>query len=221
MNQTSDNSTQRSTNYCVEHVHRIVAAKFIPTISRTAITPNAVTLINMFNSVIIYWCIWNGKYLAVALLIQLLYFFDVIDGQLARYKNMTSKFGKFLDNFADTVFYITFYVLLGLKFNNGFVSIILYLLIYHLYAITATFYIVPSIKKICVFKRNGIKKKLMENGIILGMDVSMSNMLVTVLILTPFANMILYLISGMYFIDLIYRLIELSWNRRIEEAVKG
>jgi len=208
-------STKRPTNYLVEHVHRIIAAKIIPLIAKTSLTPNSITYLNVLHSFVLYWCLWHKIYIAVAILIQLYYFFDVLDGQLARYKNMTSSLGKYLDIVGDIIFYVSFYVILALKMGNSMYCIILYLVAYHLYGVITTFYIVPAIRNFKTFERRGIKKQFLDKGILFGMDNSTQNTVVTFLILTPIANLILYIISSMYLIDLIYRLTELSWNKRI------
>ena len=67
----------------------------------TKITPNQVTVISFIFAVISGLAFYKDDYIAGALLFQLSYIFDIVDGALARVTNQTSKYGAFLDVFTD------------------------------------------------------------------------------------------------------------------------
>jgi len=69
----------------------------------TNLTPNQVTLISFILAGIAGIAFWFGYFIWGALLYQLSYIFDIIDGSLARVKGISSKYGAFLDVFTDWI----------------------------------------------------------------------------------------------------------------------
>ena len=67
----------------------------------TKLTPNQITLISLIFAVFAGIAFLNQYYVAGAILYQISYIFDIVDGALARVTNQTSKFGAFLDVFTD------------------------------------------------------------------------------------------------------------------------
>ncbi len=69
-----------------------------------SITPNQVSALSLLAAVIgsgiIAFCAYPWSLTAI-LFLHLSYTFDTLDGQLARYKGLTSKFGKWFDPFLD------------------------------------------------------------------------------------------------------------------------
>jgi len=200
--------------YWIEKIYTDIAALMLPILDKTFITPNMITILNIINSIFIYIILWDEKYTLTAVMIQIYLFLDILDGNLARYKNMCSKLGKVLDQINDRTFYNLFYIILGIRIGIHWIWIATYLIIYNMYAIIATFYIVPQIKKIKDYKRKGIKKILMDKGILLGMEVGMGDVMTSVLLLTHYKEWIFYSIPILYFLDLLYRLNELRFNKK-------
>ena len=69
-------------------------------LSRTPVTPNQLTLLSIILGVVAGLCWSLGSHLFFitgGILFQLMYLFDCVDGELARYKNMSSPKGAYLD----------------------------------------------------------------------------------------------------------------------------
>ncbi len=67
----------------------------------TKLTPNNITFISFIFAFFALIAISSHHYIFGAILFQISYIFDIVDGALARVKNLTSKFGAFLDVFTD------------------------------------------------------------------------------------------------------------------------
>ena len=77
-------------------------------------TPNMITTLNIIVGLLTSYEIFQNNYLVAAILWIVAYYFDCVDGKLARKYNMTSQFGDLYDHFADVfkyivVFYALFY----------------------------------------------------------------------------------------------------------------
>jgi hypothetical protein len=86
---------------------RPFAAFLVAVISPTPITPNQLTLLNLFLFVIATGLLialptWSGSLIAVGVL-EFSYAFDCADGMLARYKKLASKQGHLFDFFTDEI----------------------------------------------------------------------------------------------------------------------
>lgn len=207
-------SLKRREFYWAERIYTNQVVKMLPFFGRTFVTPNMVTVVNIINAVFACLLIWEEHYKVAALLVQAYLFLDILDGNLARYKNSCTSWGKILDQISDRFFYNIFFVVLAIKLGMDWYWLLFYLLVHNVYGIVATFIIVPQIRRLKEFKRWGIKKYLMERGIILGMDLSTQSVITTVLLFTPFKEWIIYSITLLYALDLLYRLIELGINLR-------
>lgn len=89
------------------YVARPIAAILVALFRRTPLTPNQVTIAGVmvfFGCVatLVLWRDWTG-FLVSALILQIAYFFDCADGQLARLKGMTSEAGAYFDFLIDEV----------------------------------------------------------------------------------------------------------------------
>jgi len=74
------------------------------------------------------------RYLLAALLFLIAYFFDLIDGPLARVKNQVTEFGKVLDPAADKIVFLSVLYVVG----KGNLSVILIYIIFSLEIILAS-----------------------------------------------------------------------------------
>lgn len=89
------------------YVARPLAAILVAILRRTPVTPNQVTILGVFVflgcvATLILWRDWYGLLVSAAIL-ELAYFFDCADGQLARLKKMTSEVGAYFDFLIDEV----------------------------------------------------------------------------------------------------------------------
>lgn len=192
-----------------------IVEPMLPFLSKTFLTPNMVTLFNSFFALFVFYMAYTDSFFVVAICIQIYLFFDILDGNLARYKNMKSKLGARLDSINDKVFYTFIFVFIGMK-NVPIYLIVLVAILINFYGIIATYYIVPRLKKLNTIKRRGLKKTFMERGFIIGMDLGTIDILTSLfLIFKEIRLLYLVLIIGLS-LDLIFRLIELRYNMKLE-----
>ena len=194
-----------------------IVEPLLPIISKTPITPNMVTIFNSFIAMFIFYLAYNQKYIGVAILIQIYLFLDILDGNLARYKNMKSDLGAKLDNINDRIFYTLIFVFIGIGEVPLYLIISVIFLI-NLYAILATFYIVPRLKKLETVERRGLKKYFMNRGFIIGMDLGTVDILTTIFLLLDKINILYMILIVGFVLDIIMRLTELWWNERLEKV---
>ena len=197
--------------YVLEKLYTELALILLPGLARTPVTPNQITVANYANGFLIMGLIASRHYVPAAVLIQLYLLLDILDGNLARYTHRTSRLGQVLDNFGDRFFYNGVVIVLGLTFGNHWGWIVGFLAAHNLHSAVATFYIVPKIRKLPQFKRFAFKQWLMDRGTIFGMDLSSQDLVMSVLLLTPWRGLIVPLLAFLYGADLVFRLIELLW----------
>ncbi len=187
----------------------------LPIISKTFITPNMVTIINIIFSFLLFYEAYNRNYIFCAIGIQIYLFLDILDGNLARYKNMKSKLGAKLDYWCDTFFYSLIFIFLGLN-RVSWILIVCVILLVNLYGIIATYYIVPRLRKLKVINRTGIKKYFMDRGYIIGMDLGTLDIIMSICLLFSAINTMFSVIIFGYIFDIAFRIIELKKNERLD-----
>ena len=207
--------------YFLEKHYTDLVVWMLPWFAKIGITPNQVTIVNLLNGILIFVLIAFHQYVPAAILIQLYLILDILDGNLARYRELSTKLGAVLDHLGDRLFYNGVIIVLGLATPVHWIWILLFLVAHNLHALAATYYIVPAIRNMQTFQRFGLKKALMDRGYILGMDLSTQDLILSALIATPWRGWIIPSVTLLYLVDLIYRLIELERNRRLNpEALK-
>ena len=195
----------------------IIVNPILPILGKTNIKPNQVTIFNIIISLCIYLCGITGHLKMVGILIQFYLFLDILDGNLARYKDMKSELGAKLDYWCDRFFYNLIFLSIGYSRVNITVLIIIIVCV-NAYAIIPTYYIVPRLKKLNNIKRFGLKKYMMGKGYIIGMDLGTVDFILTFFLIFPLISLqhLYIIISIGYFIDLIYRIIELKVNEYLQ-----
>lgn len=212
---------KRKDNYWWERSLVIFGKPFIMFLVDTPITPNMVTIVNLFIVVpLIIFASHNRMYYLIAFLVQLYMFLDVVDGNLARNKDMKSELGRRLDIFSDTFFYIVGFFFIGKSMDLPLCKIIIFIVIQQLYGNIATYYIVPKINKLYKFEHTHLKNYFLKYNILFGMDASLETLITSVLLLVPIRKHIFVLCPILWIVDLIYRLYELNWINRNNLEVK-
>ena len=100
------------------YIVRPCASLIVWAVFGTAVTPNQLTLISFFIAVaaaLVYLGATHGFFALAGVLAMLSTIFDAADGQLARAKAITSRYGAYLDLFLDRI--ADFVVLLGASFG--------------------------------------------------------------------------------------------------------
>ena len=72
-------------------------------LSKSGITPNALTLINLALNIVAAYVIAVGHFLLGGALVLVSGLFDLLDGALARFTNQSTKFGAILDSTVDRI----------------------------------------------------------------------------------------------------------------------
>ena len=80
-----------------------IADPVVRILSKTGVTPNALTLINLALNITAAYIIAIGHFLPGGILVLVSGLFDLLDGALARFTNKTTKFGAILDSTVDRV----------------------------------------------------------------------------------------------------------------------
>ena len=207
--------------YLTEKWYTRLAILVSPTVAAAGVAPNHVTILNIVNGLVICGLILMRQYWIAAFLIQLYLFLDVLDGNLARYRQMSSRLGAALDNIGDRFFYNAVMIAVGIVVGNHWGWMVFFLVAHNLHAALATYYIVPRIKRLENFKRFRIKQALMDRGYILGMDLSSQDLLLSVLLITPWRALIVPVVGVLYLVDLLFRLWELRLNHHASALCNG
>lgn len=72
-------------------------------LSKSGITPNALTFINLALNIVAAYVIATGHFLLGGVLVLVAGLFDLLDGALARFSKQTTRFGAILDSVADRI----------------------------------------------------------------------------------------------------------------------
>ncbi|MFW6117928.1 MAG: CDP-alcohol phosphatidyltransferase family protein [Chloroflexota bacterium] len=72
-------------------------------LSKSGITPNALTIINLALNIAAAFIIATGNFLLGGILVLVAGLFDILDGALARFIKQTTRFGAILDSVADRI----------------------------------------------------------------------------------------------------------------------
>jgi CDP-diacylglycerol--glycerol-3-phosphate 3-phosphatidyltransferase len=72
-------------------------------LSKSGITPNALTLTNLALNIVAAYVIATGHFLLGGVLVLVSGLFDLLDGALARFTKQTTKFGAILDSTVDRI----------------------------------------------------------------------------------------------------------------------
>lgn len=91
------------------------ATAFNPLLRRIGLTPNALTACAFVTGICAAYAAWQGRFIWAAIFTFVSYYFDVLDGNMARMFDMTTHLGDILDHASD----ITKYSLLILAVWNN------------------------------------------------------------------------------------------------------
>ncbi len=214
---------KRKQNYWWYYMLFLMGEPLMRLLMKTPITPNMITLVNLFGIFPAICLAGVSKHFFVlAILVEIYMFIDTIDGNLARNKNMLSERGKKLDYLADTLFDTVGKIAIGIAIDTPVWLVLLAIAVQQGYGAIATHYIVPKIRSTENFKRTALKQFFWERGILFGMDTSMECLTISLMMLFPIRKYIFIACPLLWIIDLCYRLYELKWvNRGNKTSVKN
>lgn len=101
------------------YLMRPIAAQLVAVLAPTGVTPNQITLLNLFmflvaGALLIALPTWQGGVIGIAML-EASYCFDCVDGMLARHKKIASKEGHLFDFFTDELKALLLASVLGIR----------------------------------------------------------------------------------------------------------
>ena len=82
---------------------RRITDPIVGILSKSGITPNALTIINLALNIAAACIIATGHFLPGGILVLVAGLFDILDGALARFVKQTTRFGAILDSVADRI----------------------------------------------------------------------------------------------------------------------
>lgn len=90
---------------CYENPIDIIICKFIDThldfYKKIGFTPNMITTLSLISGIGSAYYIMKSKFISASLLFLLAYYFDCVDGKLARKYDMITEFGDYYDHYSD------------------------------------------------------------------------------------------------------------------------
>ncbi len=78
-----------------------LADKTAPTVYKMGMTPNMITTLSNIATIIVVILLFKAKWYWAAFFVLITYFFDCLDGHLARSYNMVTVFGDYYDHISD------------------------------------------------------------------------------------------------------------------------
>lgn len=113
-----------------------ICDKISPSLVEQGITPNIVTTFSLISGLISVYSIYKNNYIIGSIFCFISYFFDCLDGYIARKFNMKSKFGYYYDHISDIItiilFFIVFFTKKTLNVKFRVYIFIIFVLIYFL-----------------------------------------------------------------------------------------
>ena len=84
-------------------------------------TPNMITTLSILLGILAAYMIKRGKFHSAAFLVLISYYFDCVDGKLARKHNMVTVFGDYYDHFGDMFkFIVILYALFNCQVDTNY-----------------------------------------------------------------------------------------------------
>lgn len=213
----SDRLEVKPTYYITEYIWRVlIVQKFILLpLAKTNITPNQVTIFGGFCIIGSFILLYLGHNVLSGILFLIYSISDHTDGTLSRLKNQSTKLGYFLDYTCDYIAWFGLIILASYLYN---VSIFCTLFIISTLLFHQQFckhFIHKRLKKLNKIYRFGLKKYLLERGILLGIDASLLAIVLSIAIFSLKFELCFYALGMIYLIDLIYRSTELYYNIKL------
>lgn len=99
----------------VDDIFICIGEKINPFLFKIGVTPNMITTLSFISGLYSVFLFYKNNYILSALFFILGYFFDCLDGNLARQFNMISKFGDLYDHITDIFVSVALLIVLIMK----------------------------------------------------------------------------------------------------------
>lgn len=205
--------------YPTEYIIRVLFLQkyiLIP-VAKTGLTPNQVTLMSLFLIIISFIAIYNHFAVLAGILYLIYCILDCLDGMIARFKDLRSQFGSYLDKVVDHIGFNGVFIISYIASYINFFECILVIICMNLHRTICPHYILKNLKKVKNIKRFGIKKYCLDRGFLLGVDATLLVILISTGLIFNILSFICYLLSFLYLFDLVYRFFELKYNLKYNE----
>ena len=186
------------TDWLAYYFYQPIAYIILKIIKKTKITPNQITVFSLVFGVFGALLIFYNPIIALAFL-NISFVFDCLDGQMARYKQIFSAFGMFLDNVSDR-FVESFYIVSISYYYNLFAYNIIILALYFLYIYMSDMVIYSKIE----YKPMTFKEKVLFAPIYF-LNRSFVVLLLSISIFYPLTLILLGILSLFGIIYRVYR----------------
>ena len=192
-------------------VNRFYAHKIDPILTlladRAGLSPNTATFLSLLAGITAAWSIWSGYLVAAALLIQIHHLIDGVDGNLARYHNRCSEFGRRFDMFTDQTVRFAIFISLAIASDVPlWLGWAMLLTVYMDVAVVAL--IVTPYAKRHTLVRSRWKQWFMDRGLMPGFDIFTIYFIISICLLFESIQSAVFLVAVLKTIDWGYRLWE-------------
>ena len=192
-------------------INRFYAHKIDPILTliadRAGLSPNAATVFSLLAGISAAWSIWKGSFVIAALLIQTHHLIDGVDGNLARYYNRCSEFGKRFDIFTDQV--VRFAIFISLAITSDVPNWLAWAMLLTVYLdVGVVALIVTPYGKRNALLRSRWKQWFMDRGLMPGFDIFTIYFIISVCLLLESIQSAVILVTVLKTLDWSYRLWE-------------
>jgi phosphatidylglycerophosphate synthase len=108
-----------------KRLNKLLNLSVIPILAKLKISPNMITIIGLFFSIITMILIAQGYLLVSGIMVVISSLFDLLDGSLARYTKTTSILGGFFDAVIDRISEVIIYIGLLIYFKDNEYTVII------------------------------------------------------------------------------------------------
>ena len=108
-----------------KHINKLLNLSVIPILAKLKISPNLITIIGLFFSIVTMILITQGYLLVSGIMVVISSLFDLLDGSLARYTKTTSILGGFFDAIIDRISEVIIYIGLLIYFKDNEYTVII------------------------------------------------------------------------------------------------
>lgn len=192
-------------------INRFYAHKIDPVLTlladRAGISPNVATSLSLLAGITAAWSIWTGYLVPAALLIQIHHLIDGVDGNLARFHNRCSEFGKRFDIFTDQSVRLVIFLSLATASDGPNWLAVAMLLTVYIDVVVVALIVTPYARRHPLV-RSRWKQWFMDRGLMPGFDIFTIYFIVSICLFLGSPESAVMLVAVLKTVDWSYRLWE-------------
>ena len=101
-----------------------LADRTAPTVYKMGFTPNMITTLSNIATILVVILLFKSEWYWAAFFVLIAYFFDCLDGHLARSYNMVTVFGDYYDHISDTFKFVAIFTSLYIINPDKFIQVL-------------------------------------------------------------------------------------------------